>query len=1383
MSIKSTCYIPSNEDRQIAESATDLGWDSLMVATMRGIYDDRHPENPLFGDTVNIEEAKQKLIDLQSELKKERFNSLKTRPTTLAQDYLRLKEVFTAEERFDRVNMICTMFSDTLDAMCEVVPNINRTAICNGFTVDGTFYGGQVSIFEDVYNQLMDELQDALRQNDRETAEKYRKVLDNWPAIVNFARIKLRDVEGLKLGATIEYAEDANLDNLDSSNTLADLFDPEESTKEGWQEVTDYISAFGSIGREVRRFLGMIEIPDTFDDLGYPKMLDPVYAHRTLQEIVHRASSEDVMMRKLKRAAQDTPWISAVVDALSLPENGELKTGMFVDLKRAFQPYSITTKQVKNGVVRYVRAILNKVIDTMSKSYMTRIKMGIQLNSQTSVYDSKGRLIGSRWAEWSNKVLSLFNEEVDVAGGKAKRFFTQDTNTQVDTIVELSQAVGIDISGSTAREIVNNPKLIADYTTNLLDMAIYSRIQPSMDGESFRSLIKQKPIRSTNKKGIAEEKISKINTIISSIQENRKVENRVKYIDKKGNTVSLSSYVYPDYLSDFFDTIQGFVEERDTEGLRKYIEEKYFISSYFKQGDKILNKWLEELYNSDLNDENSFARKFTWNRFLGSKEAKFEDFTEKQHAVAMITSFFQNIQDNSENTTANYPIFILGDSGISKELSAPIYKNSECMDLFYGVFKQELQRMKSARALAKKGIKIANFSNNANTFILLPFLNEIPGIDHSNPEEYVEKVSELPEATIKKYIQEYLRNEFENFFNKLDSFGVFDTKTVIRNGVPVSVFENFESLANDRAELKNKLLHMYWNTKFATIQQLQLMTIDPSFYKGTKDLQKRYKEIHATGKSLSLQAIDKYNEEKVAKRTYDRCVYFKDIEKPASQSFLNSMKKLFGEDSPYYKLYEKVSLTDGQGYRTLDSYRQIKIMAKEWTAEMEEAYREIKSITGEPTPAQLQRLSTIAAIFQPLKPFRYTLENVPINDNESLPVPVQHKYAEIVLIPQLLPKGSTLRDMAEWMENQDDEHKIDLIVATSAVKVGCWGEVDVTNLQEGEKISDRLSSAEVHKLNYDDYRIQTNIPAHINAERLFGTQLRKLIMARVKLSDEHYTDYVEGGYVNLGKTKGMVKLSGRNLISFYNSLICANILESFEDFEGQVKDPESISRLLLQSIVSNSRESTDNLTAFSIDDGKLLLPLAEGELAHSSQNLLFSVFKKLVNKQKINGGSLVQASAFGIKSKEESGDLEFVADKDGNILYAECEIPFDLSYKDENGKEHKLNYNDWVNPDGTLKLDLSEELDISKDENKMYQSYYTIDDQGNKHYYKPLIEKSFKGILSPIAYRIPSERDYSILNLQVKRFTHPTAGGVIKVPLEGTRIAGFDFDIKHYWCH
>ena len=77
-------------------------------------------------------------------------------------------------------------------------------------------------------------------------------------------------------------------------------------------------------------------------------------------------------------------------------------------------------------------------------------------------------------------------------------------------------------------------------------------------------------------------------------------------------------------------------------------------------------------------------------------------------------------------------------------------------------------------------------------------------------------------------------------------------------------------------------------------------------------------------------------------------------------------------------------------------------MAGRWTEDMQKAYDAIKSIRSrygeeDTIPSdELKEVAKLAVVFQPIKPYMFTIENYPINLTEKLKVPVQHKYAEAV---------------------------------------------------------------------------------------------------------------------------------------------------------------------------------------------------------------------------------------------------------------------------------------------------------------------------------------------------------------------------------------------------
>lgn len=1371
------CYNPIKGIDDVIASKIQ-GWNEYRVATLRGMYDESH-SSPL--DTSDLDKAVQDLISYRRDLGKMNAESIKTTSSNLSESYQKLKESFSAEERFNRINMISTMFSDRLDALQEANPFLSRKVICNGFVSNGKLVAGQFSVFEGVYNDLLEYYSEAVEEGDMDTANSYKKVLENWGALVSHARMRLRDTEELRLGDKIEYADDTNPDNY-NDNKLSELYDASESKREAWQETSDMHSAFGSVGKQVRKLLGSIQRvengEEVYDDLGFPIMLDPVKAHQSLIEILRGVTSERQMIGLLRNASNSQTWLQPVIEELE--NNDQLRTQFYVDFKKNFQPYSILLEEVKNGLRTFKTLILNRVNNSLSGQYLTSITLGKQVNPNTSVFNKDGSINWKNLQSLRELVKEYFpSKSVSIT---PKFYNNKETSWQEKkrVLIKITEALGIDIDGGTLDKIMSSGRDLHKFTDAISELVEFGtdkilnkkelesldKGEYSLSNRSFKDFIRFSPAGSTAKQGVIREKIDKMLSIVTKNREGLRLESRVRHKDKNGNNVTLFSNVIPSYLGDKMDRIASFVSNNDRQGLRRMIENEFLDSSFFMDKDNgtIFNRWLRDLYESGL-DEKDFAANFGFKRFLGTSDNSFENFTSKQHAIDMMAEYFSERQKSPNSQYAYYPVFILGDSGVSKFIKAKRYSAQEILDGLYDVYRQERRRMaltSAANTKLKEGgySLIENFSSKENEYTALPFLNK----DYKSPDgtvgKYAAMIGENPsKQEVVKAIQAYMEEAVNSFKTSLNNLGLLETKEVYnpKTNKKEVQYVYFSQEVNGNKSIDEVIADYYWNTKFATIQQLQLFTIDPAFYNGTKDLQKRYKEIHAPGSVLSLEARD-FDGNLYSEDGIERCVYFDDINLNAEVSnpeFMKAIEAKFGKNSPVYKAYTKNTLTDGQGYRTLESYRKVMGMAGKWTQEMENVYNTIKQLRAEygkdaQIPSdKLTEIANMSVVFQPIKPYMYTIENLAVNSTDKLKIPVQHKYAEAVLIPELLPAGSKLRDMAYWMESKG----VDLVGSTKIVKVGGFGSTDISKASNAQELSNALDKAYIHQLSYGDYRIQTNVPEHINSSQLFGTQVRKLIMANIKMDDYHYENYVGGKKVNLGGKYGEVRLNGRNLVSFYNSLIVANILESYDLFANEVSDIKKLSDKLLQTTINNSRESMDNMLAYSLTgDDKFLVPLFEGALEHDSSAMLFSIFKKIVNKQSIKGGSAVQVSAMGIKGYEESGDLHYVVDPNNpnNILYAECEIPWDISYTDINGKEVALEFSDYCNEDGTLKTD--------KDGNT-------------------LLEKKFPNALSILAYRIPTERDYSMINLRVKRFSQKTAGGTIKVPAQGTTIAGFDFDI------
>lgn len=1328
---KKNCYTAQRGlDDVIASHVED--WTATEVANLRGMWEEEHPERSITVDDV------QTLVDYKKNLSKEDLNRLTkamrgSRRAIDAVVYKQLRQAFSAEERFDRTTMISTIFSSIVDATQEANPGMSRRDILEK--------GGVSNVFTSVYESLQEQYSIALEDGDTETANKYQKVFDNWDALVYSAKARLKLTEDLKLGQDIDFVDNANPDNFNDNN-MSEKFVMEESKREGWMEQSEFQAAFGSIGQQVRKVIGRLPQSDKegvkLDDLGFPKMQDPVRVHQELLDVLRGMSTESQMVELLRQYSSTSSWVGPLLEEL---DNPEIRTQFFVDFKKNFQPYSMQTEETQGRIKKYKTAILNKIKgDKPFSSYISSVKLGKIVNPTKVIFENTElgtRVMPTRVERIKSRIIENLKQEGPLATPK---FWKLSRIDKKEFLIDATESLNMDVSGETLDKILARPKDLRKFLKNLYETAEFG-LNLSKEEKagaktiSYEDLVKK--ASSNEAKGVLREKLTKMLAITTKYNEGLKVDSRVRF---KGNT--MYSNVNPSFMGDRMDMFSTFAKDANKDGLTTFLEGTYLNSSYFRYNGKILNKWVEELYNSDLSQDDNFCANFQYKRGLAMDDLEFEDFTSKQHMLYLMNEYFSEKQISSKSEYAWYPVFILGDSGVSKFIKAKRYGYEEIVDGLYNTYIQEKRRMEMAKAvdskMQKEGHKaIDNFSPNKDRFSLLTFLNE---------ERFSSMINENNlEESVKSAINAYLKEGISKFKTQVDKLGLLE-----KTGNEYNYLS--QEVKGDRT-IDKVLADYYCNTKFATIQQLQMMTIDPSFYAGTKDLQKRYKEIHAPGTSLSIEAIDPLTGERYS-NGIENVMYFDDISLNAEKvdpKFMKVIAKHFGKGSNTYDAYLKNTLTDGQGYRTLESYRKVMGMAGKWTHEMQNAYEAIQAIRSRigndnVAPEDIKALSDLAVVFQPLKPYMYTFENYSINGVDVLKIPVQHKYAEAVLIPELLPAGSKLRDMAYIME----EKNIDMICSTKAVKVGAFGSVNIADANDRNSLSDALSKAYVHQLSYADYRLQTNVPEHVNSSQLFGTQVRKLIMAGIQIAKD-YSSYVKGKKVNLGKKQGNVNLNGYNLIRFYNSLIVANILDSYDKFEDAISSPEKVSNRLIQSSANNDRESKDNILAYILNEyGEFGLQLFEGALEHDSSALMQSLFKKMVNKQAVKGGSVVQVSAMGITGYEEDGGLKYVTDEDNNILYAECEMPWDLNYTDAAGNVHQLDFNDWCNPDGNLKLD--------KDG-------------------KPLIEKSYPNILSMVAYRIPTERDYSMINLKIKRFSHKAAGGTIKVPVQGTTIAGFDFDI------
>lgn len=961
-------------------------------------------------------------------------------------------------------------------------------------------------------------------------------------------------------------------------------------------------------------------------------------------------------------------------------------------------------------------------------------------------------------------------------------------------------------------------------------------------------------------------------------------EARARVTDKNGNKTTVSSNQAPCFFTDTVDPLIYYYNAGQITEAKKFLFDKYLYSEAFYTGtatsreevnniqaEDISNYWLRHVWEC-LEGKNNFLATFSHSRLaemqVNKEDIRMENLFEKDVTIALAQLFWQQV-DKTDGAMATYPLFILGDSGVFRIMDGPVFDTEDIPAMWTQAINNEIKILGmyagANEFLESHGYeKIHGTEKLWQTSVIAPFLRAIEA--SSEFQNRPNKDTTLLEWTssalyrsdfVEKYIIPVLDEQVKSFKESFDNLGLSEMINVERKGTTKAAFSHIDSIsavvtsdpdakATLNAELDKKIRSFVYNYGLHMADQMHMMTVSTGLYKSLEELQKRYKEVHASGSALDIYAIDPTTKRPIFETVnekgetvlspYETALYFKDILTNIEETdpeFAEVVHDVL-EDSPgQYSKYLKNSLTDGQSFRSLESYRKISIAQDIWSDKEEQFYqllskfRKAPGYNGVLTKEQMKQLDDIGVVFQPRKPYLFCHEMFSYTDakgnQRSVPIAVQHKCAEIILIPEFLAEGSNLRHLATAMTKKG----IDIACSTEVVKVGCFGECDIafktgtnklyvdsngvtignaTTREEQMELEDfaeqrvaistledmeiALGNAYLHKLDLTTYYRQSNVPLHINNPNSIGTQMYKIFFTAINMEeDADYSGYLPEGVTEIAVGNGhtisldpSTKHSGQNLCTHYNMLIAASIIQGFEELVADMQSHEDLSKILSQMSINSSRDTVYNLMNYAValehEEGEeeaaeaFLVPLFDSSISKETQANLISLFRKKVNKLMMLGGSAVQASAFGITKKVEDsrnpddGGLKFVCEyvkdragnfvldekgkKIKNVLYAECELPWDLFYTDMSGNRVELDYDEYCNEDGSLKLTENGKIKLDVD---------------------------FPGMRDLVAYRIPTERAYSALNLKVVRFSRKENGGVIKVPSAGTTIAGFDFDI------
>lgn len=811
--------------------------------------------------------------------------------------------------------------------------------------------------------------------------------------------------------------------------------------------------------------------------------------------------------------------------------------------------------------------------------------------------------------------------------------------------------------------------------------------------------------------------------------------------------------------------------------------------------------------------------------------------------------------------------------------------------------------------------------------------------------------TKLAVALIKRNVEYRLANDVENVLNEFTWNNMYAAINMIQlTTTDLAFYKNAEDFQKRYAEVYSSTL------------KLDKYAVDKNGVRYSADGLER---------SITLKDQETVGDAVVAVMKIFEDNYSKTLADNNNDSNSSAVVEADILQSMIYKNFKNINITDAQAYSGTTSYKKKLAMAGRWDDAMEEAYQEI--LKGNYNIGNLNVLLQPIKPFvygQMTKIHNNTPIKVPVQHKNSeymlfiadaiLRGSEQSGDSKLVALSDFMEgtaftgrvvyrNGKFYKDNKVLTEAQSSSYKhpakgvkyavieqgvyngkgIDTAQFESAIKVGLQGVIDISDMTDYDEIMNTLvESTElkesnevtdahddgfninaVHHVDFDDYGIQQEVPAHLaDHKQLHGSQMRILGITDIShgtnlsiynsLTREYeqtaaygdkgaineYQDLVYGNVEDSFKElasellldtdsrqKEIVdsissilnkKLNGlstyrstvakylaglqnpnspiltdygndpeiaRSILSLFdehnflhedlstpeNSEIRQDILDRLNNKKKDALGREitsinytitrqarnqALSTVLKKAIQSDQRYGSDLLRACEIIDGEFTIPLGDPIQSVRVQQLINSIIKTRINRQKISGGSTVQTSCFGL-----SNNLHMVF-KDENISDND---------KTAEGKKANvlMNFDEFVKSQYNIEnadIYVKGKKDVLTKYGAAYKEYLRFDTINNRerklaveHFecYAPIPSSDMRDALTKedgtlmtpdeaiaagviteeqlkmIGYRIPTEDKYSMMPFKIVGFVPQYSGEVIIMPKEITLLTGSDFDI------
>ena len=1273
-------------------------------------------------------------------------------------------------------------------------------------------------------------------------AKEYKKILENKNLLAALVATKVGNDEGFKVRTrnfevNFEAIQDEDLVDTENAATgQNDGIDGTDSIKGDRYSDFRILKLMETLSPRARKLISRIprlkqngKVME--DDLGETQYLSQRQVATVLNKVL-TYSSPDSFMEDLKSAADIYPWLSGLVKKLE--DSKRDRATLYVAFKKA-QSVVVYADRNKSS---YRTSMANS--RSRGRSLMqeagNNLVSGLVLSPENAIVTSNGWLKSSGFIAGveakAKKIAEVIDDIKDVsmivgttkvtsANSKykglapdvaIKQFFT-DNPTISEQVSGLLRGLGFTVSAKDVEEIalqtmtkysfrrlIGRAKAEGGASKNKLSQLMV-HVQDALS-IAKRVAVGSKDMASTGQSfyNTAGSPLTKITDLVA-LSRYYDVESRYRSADK-----SMSSYSNPSLLHQVTDELFNAMED---EGVvyRKRLMDDYgqyegmaITENYVENGvqkSRIrLTGWLKYLWDSSLGTAELAMGKFRLYSAPGFNKREYASLSPKQKLTASLVQFFDAGRTFQNEAFAGYEVPIQADYSTAYDfILAPKFTQDEILEALTDEILCELERIADIEQrtkndpYAKNRISLSVWEKKGIKIQLFPALNKngfregLSSLDESGKREY-----------IKKAVAEELGKQVKKDIATITRSGILSNSLLSSKGLD---FYTEDGKVSSLSEEKVKMLENWsMNTFFARSQMVKLFDGGLQNFNDLTEFRKRNMLLHAPRTAMYTRAW--WGEEQM-KKDYENVAYIEDevAESKFIKDIENVLKQLLEQDyitkrqyDTMLSSYKKIKSTDGQGFRTLQSYREIMIMSDQWTDKLEESYKRI--LKGKPTNDDID---VFLAVVKPVATGFEHLSAADTGGKKPVKLTFLHKYSEVVLLPVALAQyclsaqSVPLRAFAESAEKLGQEG-VDLFLFHSGVKVGAhsilqplmrwrdvkedkekglsadevrrslgWdGKEPLTNrvFKTEEAIQKYLTSAanthrwNIHKIPYKYFGIAASTPPHsIGSTLTRASQMEKTAMANIEKGDE---------IVINGKKVDAVEYREK-----YYEIKTARIIAEYQELRNLFNNTDELDRIFQEELADKSYQPRELRFALAhLKDGSFALPLFSPNVGHQVEQMLLSIIKKRLTKIKGRGAAILVSSALGMevdaspfegeKGFPENSKLgvEFRRDKNGNAIGVKW---FDAGFG------------------------LPEQLREFADENGNipFERLWGSDGTGNT---EGLVfeGKIPREALFGTASRTPSDAEHSAVPYRVKWFSSAIESGSGKIAREAMIMTGQDFD-------